>query len=176
MHNLMLARHRFFPLFSACALILLLASAATCCSFPFLIYNTTDSLPHGLYAVVPRQDVRHGDLVVFRVPDRVAPLVHERQWLRDDGFLMKRVAALAGDSVSVAGGRFIVAGRDFGPVLDRDSEGRPMPDVAFCGILEEGVVVALPGPVASFDSRYFGALPADSILGVALPLWTDIRL
>ena len=160
---------RFIPLLSSCVFILLIALVSVFSPFPLFIYNTTDSLPHGIYLVVPRE-YRYGDLVVFRVPDDVRSLVHERQWLPDDGFLMKRVAALPGDRVCTAGGRFVIDESDYGLVLDKDSMGRPMPRFDFCGILEEGVVVALAGSGNSFDSRYYGPLPVDAIIGVAFPL------
>ena len=159
----------FIPLLSSGVFILLIALASVFSPFPVIIYNTTDSLPHGFYVVVPRE-YRYGDLVVFRVPDDVRSLVRERQWLPDDGFLMKRVAALPGDRVCTAGGRFVIDESDYGLVLDKDSMGRPMPRFDFCGILEEGVVVALAGSGKSFDSRYYGPLPLDAIIGVAFPV------
>ena len=35
---------------------------------PVVIYNATDSLPHGWYLVVPKTIYDRGDLVVFPVP------------------------------------------------------------------------------------------------------------
>src|SRR5437870_5478632 len=73
--------------------------------------NVTPSLPLGLYRIAPvTQPLHRGDLVTFTLP---VPLRLHR-WL---GSFTKPVAGLPGDEVCVCGGRLLVAGMDYGPVL-----------------------------------------------------------
>lgn len=162
---------RFFPLTLSLVLLAALAGAASLFSFPFLIYNTTDSLPHGFYMVRPSTDAGRGELAVLRVPPQVRELVSRRGWLREDGFLIKEVAGLPGDSLCTADGVFRVAGESYGQILSVDSAGRPLPDYRFCGVIRRGLAVVSPGHERSFDSRYFGPVPLKMLLGVATPLW-----
>jgi type IV secretory pathway protease TraF len=40
-------------------------------------------------------------------------------------------------------------------------------------MLGEGEIFLLMGSVrASFDSRYFGSVPTDTVVGKAVPIWT----
>jgi type IV secretory pathway protease TraF len=56
---------------------------------------------------------------------------------------------------------------------ERDSRGRSLPNWQRCRVLSEGEVflMNLDAP-ASLDGRYFGVLPASSIIGRAAPPWT----
>jgi type IV secretory pathway protease TraF len=58
-------------------------------------------------------------------------------------------------------------------VLHADSQARTLPVWQQCRPLREGelFLLSLTHP-ASFDSRYFGPVPATAVLGTALPLWT----
>ncbi|MBO8093710.1 MAG: S26 family signal peptidase [Prosthecochloris sp.] len=162
---------RFYPLLFSLLFCSSLAALAVFFSFPYIIFNTTDSLPHGFYAVRPVSAVNYGDLAVFRVPAHVSGLVAGRGWLREDGFMVKEVAGMAGDRVCTAGGIFSVRGREYGRVLHRDSLGRALPVYQFCGVLRKGVVVVGHNGERSFDSRYFGPVAEDDFIGVARPLW-----
>jgi conjugative transfer signal peptidase TraF len=89
--------------------------------------------------------------------------------------LLKPVAAIAGDVVSVNAAGIAVNGN---PVADtvalaQDSAGRALQ------ALPLGLYRVSPGEVwvlsdhdpRSFDSRYFGAVPAAKIAGIARQLW-----
>ena len=75
--------------------------AAFCSVFaqPLIIYNATDSLPHGIYRVIKQQTYERGDLIVFPVPERVRRLVIQRGWLKPESYLIKPLAAKTGDNV-----------------------------------------------------------------------------
>jgi conjugative transfer signal peptidase TraF len=137
-----------------------------------LIYNATPSMPLGFYWVTPRPAFRRDDVVAFHIPPAVAGLVHERQYLPARALLLKPVIATAGDDVCTTGGVLRVNGTTFGNLLRHDSAGRPLPQDTTCHPLAtDEVFVASPHP-QSFDSRTFGAVPVDAIVGKVVPLWT----
>ena len=134
-----------------------------------VLYNYTDSLPHGFYMVEKRDVYRRGDMVVFPVPRSVRSLVNERQWLHDEGLLMKPLIGVKGDSVCTKRNRFRVGENDFGGIQSHDEQGLPLPRYAVCGVLKAGFLVGVEGMSNSFDSRYFGPVPERSVIGVAIP-------
>ena len=136
-----------------------------------LLYNYTDSLPHGFYFVEKRDVYKRGDMVVFPVPRSVRSLVNERQWLHEKGFLMKPLIGVKGDSVCTKRNRFRVGGNDFGGIQLHDEQGLPLPRYSVCGVLKEGFLVGVEGMSNSFDSRYFGPVPERYVIGVAIPFW-----
>jgi conjugative transfer signal peptidase TraF len=149
------------------------ALAVASCMKPkvLVLYNYTDSMPHGVYLVERREVYQRGDVVVFAVPSSVRALVNERHWLHENGFLMKPLIGLKGDSVSTKHRRFCVGGHDFGGIQLLDRQGLPLPGYSECGVLKSGFLVGVDGMSNSFDSRYFGPIPERSVIGVAFPLW-----
>lgn len=161
---------KFYPLFLGMGILLMFMVSTVVITGKHFVCNYTDSLSRGIYLISPGA-VKKGDIVVFRPTGVAAKLIAERQYLRPDGFLMKHVAGLPGDSVCADRKQFRVAGTDYGERADCDSQGRPLPAYCFCGRLKEGIIVANRGLKQSFDSRYFGPVESASIVGIAIPLW-----
>ncbi len=135
-----------------------------------VVHNATDSAPKGFYVVHERQP-RVGDWVVFKAPQDVASLVHARAYVPNDTFL-KRVVAEPGQQWSVSSNSvFTVEGQTWGRAHTYDSLGRALP-IAFGAhvVPPEHILVATRHP-RSFDSRYFGAVPTQNVVGVAEALW-----
>ncbi len=139
-----------------------------------LVYNATESEPRGWYLTTPaRPPLTRGQLAVFPVPPRVAGLVVGRGWLPPGVPLLKRVGAIAGDTVCVDT-VLRIRGEVVGPALSQDAAGRPLP------VPRRGCFTVAPGfffPVSrssssSFDARYFGELPVRTIRVTAMPPWT----
>ena len=128
--------------------------------------NMTRSFPIGLWRIEMLQREPHVGDTVFICPPKTPAfdLALERGYLPrglcpgGTGPLIKTVAALAGQDVAI-GGRVRVDGR----LLDH-SELR-LADPAGSIFLHS----KFPG---SYDSRYFGSVPADGILGLAKPVFT----
>jgi signal peptidase I len=104
--------------------------------------------------------VRRGQLVVFRLPERARgpagtspagppPRPVRRGRSLDDQFLVKRAVAVSGDAVPT----------DRHPALARRAEER---------VPAESLVVVGDNTAASFDSRDFGYVTPDLVLGIVV--------
>jgi conjugative transfer signal peptidase TraF len=154
-----------------------LAGAAFCAG---LRVNRTSSFPVGFYRLTGG-DWHKGDLVLVDVPvDRpVFQMAKTRGYLFGSldrsGVvpILKRVVAVHGDFVEVA--RAVrVNGIELANsvVQSEDSAGRPMPVVSG-GVVPDGQVWLMSDENRrSFDSRYFGPVPAELIRGPIKALWT----
>lgn len=150
----------------------LMGAAAIADPAPLLVWNASASAPVGLYRLVAGQPGR-GDLILVRPPEGVARLAAERGYLPLGMPLVKRIAALLGDRVCTADGAISVNGTAVASILARDGTGRPMPRWSGCRTLRSGeVFLLMAGAPDSFDSRYFGPVPASAVIGRLVPLWT----
>lgn len=131
-----------------------------------LRFNPTPSLPKGIYRLAPVSDsgqestaLARGDLVSFCLQGEFADLAEERGYLQTGSCpnglrpLLKRLAGLPGD--------YIEAGSL--AVRSVDSQGRPMPSVLAPGVIPYSMALVLADHEGSFDSRYFGLIPLDSL-------------
>ena len=140
---------------------------------PRLVWNASASAPIGVYRVANGTPKR-GDFVLVRPPEEVARLAAARGYLPRGVPLVKRVAALVGDDVCAFHEAIIIAGTVAVKRLRNDAAGRRLPWWNGCGRLAPGeVFLATKGVPASFDSRYFGPVPVDHVIGRLVPLWTE---
>ncbi|OIQ93476.1 peptidase S26 [mine drainage metagenome] len=142
---------------------------------PRLLWNATASTPTGLYAVQPVRVLHVGDLVAVMPPEPVARFLADGGYLPQRVPLLKHVAALPGDIVCRSGHLITIDGIVIGEARDRDSRGRGLPVWSGCRVLADGEVFLMNRHPDSLDGRYFGPLPAASIIGRAVPLWTNDR-
>jgi conjugative transfer signal peptidase TraF len=141
---------------------------------PRLVWNASASVPIGLYAVDTITEVHAGDLVVVRPPEPLARFLADRGYLPRGVPLLKHVAALAGQSVCRVGRSVTVDAIEMGEARERDSRDRALPVWQGCRVIAKGDVFLMnPQSADSLDGRYFGPLPATSIIGRAIPLWVD---
>lgn len=123
-----------------------------------LRFNPTPSLPKGVYRIVPGTPEKN-ELVSFCLEGAFAELALERGYLEPGSCpsglrpLLKRLAALPGDSVDPSAF----------PMCSVDSHGRSMPPALVPGVVPPGMVLVLSDHPGSFDSRYFGFVPLDSL-------------
>ncbi|HEV7252095.1 MAG TPA: S26 family signal peptidase [Mesorhizobium sp.] len=139
-----------------------------------LVWNASASVPVGLYAISPAGKLAVADLVLVMPPEPLASLLAGRGYLLRGVPLLKRVAALPGQTVCRKGHNITVDGVTWGMARERDHRGRELPVWRGCRRIREGEIFLLnrdtPG---SLDGRYFGPLPVTSIAGHAWPVWTD---
>ena len=136
-----------------------------------VVWNASPSVPVGLY-LVTKASPRVGDLVVLRLPPVIAAFAARRRYLPTSAYLLKPIAAVAGDLVCRFGERILVRGVLAGIAEDADADGNAMPSWQDCRLLQTGEVFVLADHPASFDSRYFGPLDTASIIGRAVLLWS----
>lgn len=143
-----------------------------------LRFNLTPSYPLGLWHIVPlTRDVVVGDLV-FVCPPRTPAfeMALERGYLRHGlcpGWmspLIKTVAAVAGQRVDIGASIAVdgvpLAHSRIHPV---DGAGRALVPAA-SGVVPAGQLFLTSEFAGSYDSRYFGPVPAAGILGLARPI------
>lgn len=159
---------------ATCSAVMSLAVAAFAPMPLKLVWNASASTPIGLYAVHPAGRLSITDLVVVRAPEPLATFLAEGGYLPREVPLMKRVAALPGQRICRNGHTISVDGTPMAEAHDRDRLGWPLPVWQGCRLLVEREVFLLNRQIPdSLDGRYFGPLPASSVVGRAVPLWTD---
>jgi conjugative transfer signal peptidase TraF len=140
-------------------------------------------MPRGIWRVeVAGTGIERGEVVSVCPPD--TPAIREaagRGYIPAGACpggrepLIKPVAAIPGDLVTVTAHGIAVNGKPVGNSgpLEEDSAGRPLrPIPAGVYRVPAGAVWLLSGhDPRSFDSRYFGAVPATNIQGIARPIW-----
>lgn len=139
---------------------------------PRIVWNATASAPVGLYRVEPAR-LRRGDFVLAWLPDSARHLAAQRDYLPANVPLVKRIAAMAGDTVCSENARVTINGIAVAMVLTADSRGRALPHWSGCRTLGQHEVFLLARDVPdSFDGRYFGFIETRAIIGKLVPLWT----
>jgi conjugative transfer signal peptidase TraF len=145
--------------------------------------NATASMPRGIWRVeAPGPQIERGEIVSVCLPESAAIREAARRGYLPAGPcpggyepLVKPVAAIAGDLVKITAAGVAVNGEPMADTaqLGEDSAGRPLqPIPAGTYRVPAGAVWLLSGhDPRSFDSRYFGAVPAANIQGIARPVW-----
>lgn len=119
-----------------------------------LIWNATASAPIGLYTVAPADALEIPELVAITPPEPLERFMVER--------VCRHGATIAVDNV------------EMGDALERDRMGRDLPVWQGCRIIGDGELFLMNWDIRdSLDGRYFGPVPASSVIGRAFPLWTD---
>lgn len=141
---------------------------------PVLIWNVSASAPVGLYLIEQAGTLDVPDLVAVMPPEPLAAFLAQRGYLPRGAPMLKRVIGRTGQVACRSGRKVSVDGVEMGEAIERDRKGRSLP--IWQGCFRIGVdQLFLMNPAArdSLDSRYFGALPRGSVIGRAIPLYTD---
>lgn len=139
---------------------------------PRLIWNASASAPIGLYRLHHDAPPAIGDMVAIMPPPALARLMAERHYLPVGTPLLKHVGALPGQKVCRHGASVTIDGEPVASALPHDRRGRSLPLWRGCRTIANGMLFLLNAPADSFDSRYFGALPASALLGRVIPILT----
>jgi conjugative transfer signal peptidase TraF len=164
-----------------CCLVCLLGAAAS--SLGYLRVNLSPSIPIGLYVATPArgQPLRPGALALLCLPPRLAAFGRARKYLPRGSCASgiapvgKPIFAVAGDTVEVRGGILVRNGVSFpgSRCLSVDAAGRPLhsvPDGTYLALRGTLWVLSASSP-RSWDSRYYGPVPASGVQAVLHPLW-----
>ncbi len=154
--------------------LLAIGAVATPKQEPALVWNATASAPVGLYVLQPVSSLHAMDLVAIKPPEPIARFLANGGFLPRGVLLLKHVLALAGQTVCRFDRRILVDDNEVGVAKDRDHLNRPLPAWQGCQRLSRDEIFVLnPFVPESLDGRYFGPIPLSSIVGRAMPLWTD---
>ncbi|HEU0151519.1 MAG TPA: S26 family signal peptidase [Bradyrhizobium sp.] len=138
------------------------------------IWNASASVPLGLYRLRPIDGLIRGELVAVQPTEQLATFLADRDYLPLDLPMLKRVAALPGQTVCRRGLTLSVDNVDIGQARERDSQGRPLPVWQGCQVVADGEIFLMNARSAvSLDGRYFGMLQVTAIMGRAEPLWVS---
>jgi len=139
-----------------------------------LIWNATASAPIGVYIIVPADRIEVPELVAVMPPAPLAHFMVARGYVGRGVPLLKRVAGLPGQRVCRTGRTITVDAIEMGEALERDRMGRDLPAWEGCRVIVLGELFLMNWDVLdSLDGRYFGPIPSSSVIGRAVPLWTD---
>ncbi|WP_234194296.1 S26 family signal peptidase [Pseudacidovorax sp. NFM-22] len=173
----MMARETRVALLTATAVAV--AGVAAPCVLPLrtqIVFNPSASVARGWYRVdaVRAPGLLHvGSLVLARLPTSAAALAEQRHYLPAGTPVLKRVAAVAPQTVCIARQQVWIDARAVAVVRMKDGAGQSLSIWAHCGRLVDGELFLLgDAQLVSFDSRYFGPVRVDAVLGIARPLWT----
>jgi len=164
--------------FAAWSLTGILGLTFAVCHYTGLRVNLTASAPRGVWRVTPTADtIARGELVEACPPEApIVDLMREHAYIAagDCGLagvarLLKRVAAIAGDRVTIRSGQ------------PARVNGITLPNTAASPRISawpDGEYTVPPGQVwlfsshstGSFDSRYFGPVPIANVRGLASPI------
>jgi conjugative transfer signal peptidase TraF len=137
-----------------------------------LTFNTTTSLPWGLYTLRPDHRAVRGDIVAFAIPPPIVSLIAARHYLPLSFHLLKRLVATPGDQVCLDGQHFIVNGQLVSNVARTDFAGRSLPNpYRYCGAVPRGCGFVATASPTSLDSRFFGPIELTHLTR-AEPAWT----
>ncbi|MBR1256386.1 S26 family signal peptidase [Bradyrhizobium sp. AUGA SZCCT0240] len=140
---------------------------------PLFIWNTSASVPIGLYHVRPAQSHFTTELVAVLPPEPLATFLDLNGYLPVGVPMLKRVLALPRQKVCRTGLTISVDGIVLGEARDRDGLGRPLPRWDGCRVVGEDQLFLMNWQSDdSMDGRYFGLLPASSVIGRAFAVWT----
>jgi conjugative transfer signal peptidase TraF len=138
-----------------------------------LIWNASTSAPVGLYAVQAANDLAVTDLVAVMPPPLIAEFLADRGYLPNGMPLLKRILALPGQTICRNGLDILAYGATYGRARERDKTGRKLPVWQGCRRLADGELFLMNDAPDSVDGRYFGPFSRRSVIGRALPVWTD---
>lgn len=132
-------------------------------NYGYFAFTTSPSLKYTFFYVnVKRKEPRVGDYVAFWLePDKI---IKERQKS------LKEVVCGPGDVLEVKGKDYYCNGRYLGRAKDRSLKGVPVDNFRWNGVIPQEHYFVMGSHRDSYDSRYYGFVKKEKILGIAKPL------
>lgn len=128
-------------------------------------YQVSSSMPRGFYWRYPAKHLQVGSEVIVNPPLFAKNFLLAHHWLPNNGWLLKKIMAQAGDEVCNLDGRLIINGRYYGPIYTQTLQGEKVPQQSFCDQLKPDQYWLMGiSDDRSYDSRYFGPVKGEQIL------------
>lgn len=126
--------------------------------------NQTGSQPNWLLLVLWGRPFGRGDLVAFRFPGS--------RYYGDGILFAKQVRGMPGDNLEIRDDRtFWLNGALLDTVRAADSKGEPVTPFYYRGKIPDGSYFLYAAAPKSYDSRYFGLIGKERIVGKVIPLF-----
>lgn len=133
---------------------------------PPVILNETASMAKGVYVRLGEvADLKRGDIIAMPMNATSRNYLVKKLGYPDDTMLIKRVAGISGDvmcrqeTAVTIGNKAVIAA-----LMDR--HGNSLPTWGGCRVLLPNEVFLLGDHASSFDSRYFGPVTKDELVGI----------
>jgi conjugative transfer signal peptidase TraF len=141
---------------------------------PIYLWNASYSVPLGLYRLTTAGELRVTDLVAVRPPESLARFLALNGYLPAGVPMLKRVLGLPGQTVCRTATKIFLDDLEMGEARPFDGRGRPLPDWQGCRVIAVDEIFLMNWQSAdSLDGRYFGPVARSTVLGRALPVWTE---
>jgi conjugative transfer signal peptidase TraF len=126
--------------------------------------NPTASQPYRLFIILKEQPSKRGDLVAFRFPGS--------HYYKEGVLFVKEVKGLPGDHLEIRSDRTVrLNGVFLDTVRAADSKGKAVQPFLFSGIIPEGHYFLYAPVPNSYDSRYYGLIGKERIVGKVISLF-----
>lgn len=144
--------------------VLLLASIAACKHYQIYI-NLTQSLPRGVYRLMPEEGIMCGDIVLVVGLEEIGI---DRALCPYNG-LLKQIAAFEGDMIDSDGRQIFINGRTlpYSEIFTKDKFGKNLPRQQYPYIIPNGAAYLTSQNKYGYDSRYYGPVDKRRIAGKA---------
>ena len=139
---------------------------------PVLIWNASESVPVGWYFVAKREP-ENGEIAVIRPAEWIQVYASIRAYLPQKVLLLKPIFAVQSSIICRFGPSVFVDGKHVAKAKIMDKMRRRLPVWNGCRALKSSQYFVLGRHQDSFDSRYFGPIDRDQVIGTAFPL-TDL--
>ncbi|MCC7482818.1 MAG: S26 family signal peptidase, partial [Hyphomicrobiales bacterium] len=136
---------------------------------PLLIWNASESVPIGWY-LVARRPPKIGEIAVIKPAEWIQNYASTRGYFPQEVLLLKPVLASNPSIICRFGPYVFVDGKDVVKAAIVDKKHRPLPVWKGCKALKPSQYFVLGRHRDSFDSRYFGPIDRNQVIGTAFPL------
>jgi len=126
--------------------------------------NPTASQPYRLFVIFKEQPPQRGDLVAFRFPGS--------RYYKEGVLFVKEVEGLPGDRLEIGSDRIVrLNGAFLDTVRATDSKGEAVKPFLFDSVIPNGAYFLYSPARNSYDSRYYGLIGKERIVGKVIPLF-----
>ncbi|MEQ1523166.1 MAG: S26 family signal peptidase [Aestuariivirga sp.] len=162
-------RFRSFTLGTAALALAFLAAKPIINPSPIFVWNASESVPVGWYFVAKRQPMI-GEIAVIKSAKWVRIYASTRGYLPQKVLLLKPIFAAHPSVICRFGLYVFVDGKHVIKAQIMDKQHRLLPVWKGCKALKPSRYFVLGRHRDSFDSRYFGPIDRDQVIGTAFSL------
>jgi conjugative transfer signal peptidase TraF len=126
--------------------------------------NPTQSQPYRFFLILKKAPFQDGDLVAFRFPGS--------RYYEEGLLFVKEIEGMPGDHLAIREDRTAWLNGEFlDQVRAADSQGQPVEPYMYDGVIPEGRYFLYAPAPKSYDSRYYGLIERERIVGKVIPLF-----